>query len=282
MLAKYCVRTAHATRKSPRMHPPALPVAQSRDRAHPAPDTCRKPRAAEPARSLFTSSRSPHRSRQGTPSTHPSGSSGVGAVIGCPTLTGPRPCRHEIVSENAPVANLLAGRNYQSITFTIMQPETDRIRMLNDTFRTWQHVLGVPVTQGDVVMTQSVASLGAAFVNRVVEAVRAYDDFSPVDDPYGEHDFGSFELDGEQILWKIDLYEKTVVKGSAVNGSLSRCNIPHVPLGSADTPRRHKNSRRSNRPSWASFAARISCRRIYTGMHRLASFLWPDCRTVGT
>jgi hypothetical protein len=26
-------------------------------------------------------------------------------------------------------------------------------------------------------------------------------------DPYGEHDFGSFELAGEKFFWKIDYYD---------------------------------------------------------------------------
>jgi hypothetical protein len=33
-------------------------------------------------------------------------------------------------------------------------------------------------------------------------------------DPHGEHDFGSFEVDGRKIFWKIDLYEEPEVKGA--------------------------------------------------------------------
>jgi hypothetical protein len=33
-------------------------------------------------------------------------------------------------------------------------------------------------------------------------------------DPYEEHDFGSFEADGHMIYFKIDLYEEPDVKGS--------------------------------------------------------------------
>ena len=28
-------------------------------------------------------------------------------------------------------------------------------------------------------------------------------------DPYGEHDFGSFDYNGEKIYWKIDYYDKS-------------------------------------------------------------------------
>ena len=40
----------------------------------------------------------------------------------------------------------------------------------------------------------------------VVELVRAFDDFSEDNDPYGEHDFGAFEYQGQTINWKIDYY----------------------------------------------------------------------------
>jgi len=30
----------------------------------------------------------------------------------------------------------------------------------------------------------------------------------PYNDPYGEHDFGSFDHDGRTISWKIDLYDR--------------------------------------------------------------------------
>ena len=39
-------------------------------------------------------------------------------------------------------------------------------------------------------------------------AVAAFDQLSEDNDPYGEHDFGSIELDGENLFWKIDYYSK--------------------------------------------------------------------------
>ena len=36
------------------------------------------------------------------------------------------------------------------------------------------------------------------------------DDREP--DPHREHDFDSFELEGEKLFWKIDLYERELVK----------------------------------------------------------------------
>jgi hypothetical protein len=36
----------------------------------------------------------------------------------------------------------------------------------------------------------------------------------PDNDPFEEHDFGSFEHDGERIFWKIDYYDRSLTKGS--------------------------------------------------------------------
>jgi hypothetical protein len=32
--------------------------------------------------------------------------------------------------------------------------------------------------------------------------------------PYGEHDFGSFEIAGEKVFWKIDYYDLSLEFGS--------------------------------------------------------------------
>lgn len=51
---------------------------------------------------------------------------------------------------------------------------------------------------------------GLAAIGRVLDMVRGYDDFGPDNDPYGEHDFGSFELNGFKIFWKIDYYDENL------------------------------------------------------------------------
>jgi len=48
----------------------------------------------------------------------------------------------------------------------------------------------------------------------IVERVRTFDDFSDDNDPYGEHDFGAFEQDGDKIFWKIDYYDRQLTQGS--------------------------------------------------------------------
>jgi len=44
--------------------------------------------------------------------------------------------------------------------------------------------------------------------------VFAYSDFTPDNDPYGEHDFGSVEHAGKTIFWKIDAYDRRLKFGS--------------------------------------------------------------------
>jgi hypothetical protein len=45
-------------------------------------------------------------------------------------------------------------------------------------------------------------------MNEIFVAVRDYVDFNENNDPYGEHDFGSFELSGTKFFWKIDYYQQ--------------------------------------------------------------------------
>jgi hypothetical protein len=58
---------------------------------------------------------------------------------------------------------------------------------------------------GRFLVTAGIAALDS--LDGLVEAVRDYDDFTPDNDPYGEHDFGKLEWEGEDVLWKIDYYD---------------------------------------------------------------------------
>ena len=78
-----------------------------------------------------------------------------------------------------------------------MDTKTARIRALNDELR--QHLTG-----GMAVITPGVAALGPEAVERIVKTIAVFDDFSHANDPYEEHDFGSFEADGTMIFFKID------------------------------------------------------------------------------
>jgi hypothetical protein len=44
--------------------------------------------------------------------------------------------------------------------------------------------------------------------------VRTFDDFTPDNDPWGEHDFGAFEHERHKIFWKIDCYDLLLRNGS--------------------------------------------------------------------
>ena len=59
---------------------------------------------------------------------------------------------------------------------------------------------------GHVMMTAAVAALPPDTLAAAILAMRRFDDFTPNNDPYGEHDFGAFEHAGERFFFKIDTY----------------------------------------------------------------------------
>lgn len=82
------------------------------------------------------------------------------------------------------------------------------IRCLNDTFR-------LTFAGGQVMLTQGILALGGEAQRQILERVKTFDAFTPDNDPYGEHDFGSFEQEGAgRIFWKIDYYDPTLTGGS--------------------------------------------------------------------
>ena len=82
-----------------------------------------------------------------------------------------------------------------------------KIAALNDAFRT-------TLSGGTVLLTVGVQELPdmvkAAAIRKVVE----FDDFNEGNDPYGEHDFGSFELCSRTFFWKIEYYDRAMEHGS--------------------------------------------------------------------
>ena len=44
-------------------------------------------------------------------------------------------------------------------------------------------------------------------VQAILHQVRVFDQFTPSNDPYGEHDFGSFIYAGNTIFWKFDYFD---------------------------------------------------------------------------
>ena len=43
---------------------------------------------------------------------------------------------------------------------------------------------------------------------RAIELTRTFDEFTSDNDPHEEHDFGSFEIDGQKFFFKHDYYDK--------------------------------------------------------------------------
>ena len=89
---------------------------------------------------------------------------------------------------------------------------TARIRELNDAFRT--AFPGPFAGQGHVYVTAGIAAMSPEQQVEVMRRVHGFIAFTPDNDPYGEHDFGSFEYAGKRIFWKIDCYDRDLNYGS--------------------------------------------------------------------
>ena len=88
-----------------------------------------------------------------------------------------------------------------------MTQQTGRIRVLNDNFRS-------TFIGGQVVMTAGVSELPMDVKANVLLTVKSFDNFTGGNDPYGEHDFGVFEVAGDTFYWKIDYYDPDCRYGS--------------------------------------------------------------------
>ena len=82
-----------------------------------------------------------------------------------------------------------------------------RIRELNDAFRK-------TFAGGKMVMTASVAALPEMVKASALVKVAEFNDFTPENDPHGEHDFLSFEHCNRTFFWKCDYYNKEMDGGS--------------------------------------------------------------------
>ena len=88
-----------------------------------------------------------------------------------------------------------------------------KIAELNDAFRR-------TLRGGTLLLTAGIMALGQEAQDRIMMAVRAFDDFTDDNDPWCEHDFGAIEIDvgkpgeRERIFFKIDYYDKTKAMGS--------------------------------------------------------------------
>ena len=80
-----------------------------------------------------------------------------------------------------------------------------RIAELNDAARTSFIGCRVVTTNGIAAMED---------LDAVYAKVRAFSDFNASNDPYGEHDFGSFEHEGQAVFWKFDYYDPDLLMHS--------------------------------------------------------------------
>jgi Protein of unknown function (DUF3768) len=83
----------------------------------------------------------------------------------------------------------------------------NRIALLNDAFRK-------TFSGGKIMMTAGVDALPDMVKAAALQKVADFQEFSDDNDPYSEHDFGSFELVSRRFFWKIDYYDKRCEFGS--------------------------------------------------------------------
>ena len=83
----------------------------------------------------------------------------------------------------------------------------NKIALLNDSFRK-------TLSGGQVFLTAGVHELPDMVKAAVIQRVAIFDAFTEDNDPYGEHDFGSFDLCGRRFFWKIDYYDRAMEHGS--------------------------------------------------------------------
>jgi hypothetical protein len=83
----------------------------------------------------------------------------------------------------------------------------EKIASLNDAFR-------ASMTGGRVIITAGVAALDEDARISVLREVRNFKAFTPDNDPYGEHDFGSVSVSGHKFFFKIDYFDPSLTRHS--------------------------------------------------------------------
>ncbi|UZK70461.1 DUF3768 domain-containing protein [Sphingomonas sp. S1-29] len=94
----------------------------------------------------------------------------------------------------------MTGREEESCaskTHNTVDPH--KVQRLNDAFRR------NPQT-GIITTTPGVRALGSAVIASILRQIVEFDDFTPDNDPYGEHDMGVLREGGAKVFWKIDYY----------------------------------------------------------------------------
>jgi hypothetical protein len=98
-----------------------------------------------------------------------------------------------------------------------------RIRALNDHLRRTG-------CGGRVMVTRGMLDRGASFVSAAVSAMRAFDNFTENDDPYGERDFGVVRIESSSVFWKIDYYDPSMQAGAEDPSDALTCRVLTIML----------------------------------------------------
>ena len=85
-----------------------------------------------------------------------------------------------------------------------MTTPTERIRALNDQLRRT-----FSPAYGKIVATDGFMALHMDIQRRLLHAIVLFEDFTPENDPHGEHDCAIIEAEGQRIMFKIDYYDRS-------------------------------------------------------------------------
>jgi len=95
---------------------------------------------------------------------------------------------------------------------TTHERATAAIAAQNDAFR---RRFGMTSLPGQFLVTRGIAALSSEDLLAILQAVRAFDRFTPDNDPWKEHDCGRLEVNGHVVIWKMDYYEDEAMTFSA-------------------------------------------------------------------
>ena len=90
-------------------------------------------------------------------------------------------------------------------TETIANETSAKIAALNDAARS---------NAANYMATRGIMSLDEVTISEIFVAVQDFSKFTEDNDPYGEHDFGSFTVAGNKVFWKIDYYDQQLKYGA--------------------------------------------------------------------
>jgi hypothetical protein len=79
-----------------------------------------------------------------------------------------------------------------------------KVSELNDKLR--KNFIG-----GRIMLSRGVDS--SEIRDRIIASIKSFTDFNADNDPYGEHDCASVDVDGRRYLFKIDYYDKNYEYG---------------------------------------------------------------------